>query len=55
VQKIMDKLDEVIERFESKAPVGTRFHTPNRQDFVELAQCVKELIYLLQKDGEEID
>ena len=53
--KIISTLDAILERFDEKAPMGHRFHTLTRQDFVDLTKCVKQLAEKIQMDGVEID
>ena len=55
MQGIIDRLDVLLERFEETKPVGNRWHTPTRQDFIELTKCVKDLAETIQRDGVEID
>jgi hypothetical protein len=55
MQRIIDQLDEILEGFDEKAPMGHRFHTPTRQDFVALTKCVKQMAEQIQNEGIEID
>ena len=55
MQKIIDQLDALLDRFDDQAPVGMRWHTPTRQDFIDLTKCVKQIAEAIQKDAEEID
>ena len=53
MQRIIDKCDELLERYDG--PTGMRFHTPVRQDFVDLIQIVRELAATIQHGEIEID
>jgi len=55
LDKIIQRLEEILERFDEKAPVGQRFHTPTRQDFIDLTKCVKQIAQNIQNEGIEID
>lgn len=58
MQRIIDKCDELLARFDEQAPVGQRWHTPTRQDFIDLTTCVKKLAEHVRKEEEasvEID
>lgn len=55
MDKIIQRLEEILERFDEKAPMGHRFHTPTRQDFVDLTKCVKQIAQNIQNEGIEID
>ena len=55
MQRVIEQLDEILERFDEKAPMGHRFHTPTRQDFVDLTKCVKQIAQNIQNEGIEID
>lgn len=54
LQGIVARCEEILERFDSWAP-GTNWHTLIKQDFVQLAGCVRDLARILQHDGEELD
>lgn len=56
MQKLIDRCNDLLERFDSKNVLpGVHWHTPTREDFVELTAIVKKLVETLQHDGEEID
>ena len=56
MQKLIDRCVELLERFDSKSQLpGVHWHTPTREDFVELTSIVKALIEKLQCEGEELD
>lgn len=55
MQQVIDKLNAIIDRFEGAQPLGYRWHTATREDFIDLTQAVKRLAEELQKSGEEID
>ena len=55
MDKIIQRLEEILEHFDEKAPMGQRFHTPTRQDFVDLTKCVKQIAQNIQNEGIEID
>jgi hypothetical protein len=55
MQSTIEGCNALLERFDESAPVGHRFHTVTRQDFVELVKCVKMLAETLQREHEEID
>lgn len=55
MQKIIDELDDIIVRFDERAPLGQRFHTVTKQDFLDLAKCARALAVEMQNTGVEID
>ena len=58
MQDVIEKCEELLARFDEKAPLGHRWHTPTRQDFIELAACSKAIAQHVQKledTGVEID
>ena len=54
MQRIIDQCDELLERFE-EGPIGQRWHTPVRQDFVDLVRIVRKLAATIDRDQTEID
>jgi hypothetical protein len=45
MNKIIEQCEELLDRFE-RAPIGQRWHTPDRKDFTDLIKIVKKLAEL---------
>lgn len=58
MQGIIETCEEILKRFDEGAPVGQRYHTMTKQDFIALTKCVKKLAEHIKKEEEasvEID
>jgi hypothetical protein len=59
---VIEKCEELLTRFGEKRTgdcgngrIGLRWHTPDRQDFVDLIHAVKRLAETIDRDQTEID